>query len=43
MFKNRIDQYDENRIYLTFLKLIGFGNLRFFSILFVGKMKCTCH
>ena len=24
--------YDENHIFLTFLKSIGFGNLRFFSI-----------
>ena len=24
--------YDENRIFLTFLKPIGFGNLRFFGL-----------
>ena len=35
--------YDENRIFLTFLKPIGYGNLRFFGIFVVVQMKCTCH
>ena len=35
--------YDENRIFLTFLKPIVFGNLRFYGKKISGKIKCTCH